>query len=891
MLELLEKRIGQAPPINSVGLSSHEAKTRLAHSGENRLAQKKRNSAAKIFAGQFHDVMVLILMAATVISVLLGEYADAIPILLIVIINAFLGFFQEYRCEKTLEKLQSMTAPSARCYRDGVLVKIPAAEVVTGDVIVLESGDRVPCDGYLMKARALSCDESVLTGEAVAADKRERADETDFGSLNNDYMCYMGTVVTKGTGVMKCVATGKQTQMGKVSRLLEEIDEEQTPLQKKLGELGKVLAVICLGVCVLVFLAGVLRGEPVLDMVMTGITIAIAAIPEGLPATVTIALALAVRRMLRRKALVHRLHSVETLGCATVICTDKTGTVTRNIMTVTDFAAVSDRIDKYKILDTKKESRIVGALDPKQESVETSDDPMIAKLMRCACLCSNATLKMPSLLSRRERKGSFERFAADGDPTEAALVTAAAKCGITAEGLGTERIDEIPFDSRARSMTVVCKAPDGSVFSLRKGSCDVILNDCVYKYSDSCERTEALTNPERLSIMKLCDDYSAQGLRVLAFEEIVDSKAVFLGLAAMKDPPRPEAKHAVSECAAAGIRTVMITGDHKLTAAAIAAETGIMRQGDLVLTGDELDRMSDGRLDELAEHCSVFARVTPEHKLRIVRSFKRKGHIVAMTGDGVNDAPAVKEADIGVSMGISGTEVTKQAAELILLDDNFATLVNAVEEGRTIYRNIRKFVRYLISCNIGEVLTMLGGIIMGLPMVLLPAQILLVNLVTDSLPAIALGLEPPEREFMTEPPRRAGDSFFSGGLLWRILIRGVLIGLSTLASFTVLLSMTGSLDIARTGALCTLVVSQLIHVFECKSEKKSLLSVPYHSNPFLLFSVAVSAFVLTAGMYLPMLQSVFCTRALTRNQLFISLGFSMIVPVLAGIFKRRKKRS
>lgn len=888
MLELLEKRIGEAPPINSVGLSSHEARTRLAQNGENRLAQKKRNSAAKIFAGQFHDIMVIILMAATVISVLLGEYADAIPILLIVIINAFLGFFQEYRCEKTLEKLESMTAPTARCYRDGVLVKIPAAQVVTGDVVVLGSGDKVPCDGYLMKARALSCDESVLTGETVSADKRERTDETEFATLNNDYMCYMGTVVTKGTGVMKCTATGKQTQMGKVSRLLEEIDEQQTPLQKKLGELGKVLAVICLGVCVLVFIAGVLRGEPVLDMVMTGITIAIAAIPEGLPATVTIALALAVRRMLRRKALVHRLHSVETLGCATVICTDKTGTITRNEMTVTDMMTLSDKENKYKILDSKGNSRLVNALDPRQEAVEVSAVPLLGKLMRCGCLCSNAALKEPPVRHGRERKGSFERFAADGDPTEAALVIAAAKFGINAEELGFERVDEIPFDSRSRCMTVICKDPDGKMLSLKKGSCDVILNDCMYKFSDSCDELLPLTNPERLSILKMCDDYASQGLRVLAFEEISDSKQVFLGLAAMKDPPRPEARQAVSECARAGIKTVMITGDHKLTAAAIAMETGIMQQGELVVTGAELDKMSDERLDDVIMHCSVFARVTPEHKLRIVRAFRRKGHIVAMTGDGVNDAPAVKEADIGVSMGISGTEVTKQAAELILLDDNFATLVNAVEEGRTIYRNIRKFVRYLISCNIGEVLTMLGGIIMGLPMVLLPAQLLLVNLVTDSLPAIALGLEPPEGSFMSEPPRKASDSFFSGGLMWRIIIRGVLIALCTIASFTVLLSMTGSLDIARTGAVCTLIVSQLVHVFECKSEKKTLLTVPYFSNPFLLFSAAVSAFVLLAGMYLPMLQSVLCTKALTRNQLLISLGFSFIVPVLASVFRKRR---
>ncbi len=878
MLDLLEKDISRPQMINAVGLSTQEAQSRLSRNGENRLARRKRSSAAKIFAGQFHDIMVIILMAATVISVLLGEYADAIPILLIVIINAFLGFFQEYRCEKTLEKLESMTAPSARCYRDGVLVRIPASQVVTGDVIALEAGDTVPADGFIMSAKALSCDESVLTGEAVPVTKTERTDQTDFTSLNSSFMCYMGTVVTKGNAVMTCTATGKQTQMGKVSGMLEQIAEPQTPLQKKLGELGKVLALICLGVCVLVFAAGVIRGEPVLDMLMTGITIAIAAIPEGLPATVTIALALAVRRMLRRKALVHKLRSVETLGCATVICTDKTGTVTRNEMTVTDIMTLTDTLNKFTLPDTAKGNVLLS------ENGEPAGADPVRELLETACLCSNATLDTAG--TSRKHHNTPLRFTAAGDPTEAALVVAAAKCDIFSENIGASRIDEIPFDSLSRCMTVICKDGSGSTFSCKKGSCEVILSECMFRPSESGDPVP-LANSERLAVMKQCDDYAAQGLRVLAFERAMGEKRVFLGLAAMKDPPRPEAKRAVAECAKAGIRTVMITGDHKLTAQAIAAETGIFTKGSLAVTGAELDKMSDERLDDIIENCTVFARVTPEHKLRIVRAFRRKGHVCAMTGDGVNDAPAVKEADIGVSMGVSGTEVTKQAADLILLDDNFATLVNAVEEGRTIYQNIRKFVRYLISCNIGEVLTMLGGILMGLPMVLLPAQILLVNLVTDSLPAVALGLEPPEKSFMTSPPRKSSESFFSGGLLWRICIRGVLIGLSTLASFTVLLSMTNSLETARTGALCTLVISQLVHVFECRSENKPFFKSGCLKNPFLLFSVALSAFVLFAGIYLPALQSVLATRALTRTQLLITLGMSLAVPVLSS-FKRSK---
>ena len=870
MLGLLDRELLQSPTENAVGLSSQEAAARLARDGENTLGEKKRTSAMKIFAGQFHDLMVIILMIATVISVLLGEYADAIPILLIVIINAFLGFFQEYRCEKTLEKLKSMTAPTAGCYRDGKPVRIPASQVVTGDAIILEAGDRVPCDGYVTAARSLECDEAILTGEAVPVHKQQRGTQTDFESVNCDYMCYMGTVVTKGSGTMICTATGKGTQMGKVSAMLEDIDREPTPLQKRLGELGKVLAIICLGVCVLVFAAGVIRGEPVLDMVMTGITIAIAAIPEGLPATVTIALALAVRRMLKRRALVHKLHSVETLGCATVICTDKTGTLTQNKMTVTKLFAPDE--GELDISDT-------GALP----SVEGSQNSCTRRLLECACICSNShpTAAKPS--RRSGRKSPL--FTADGDPTEAALVVAAAQLGVFADRLDIKRTDEIPFDSQARSMTVICRDGEGT-FSFKKGACDVILGECMHRLSG--EVTAPLDSTLRLEIMRRCDEYSAKGLRVLAFEEARDDKKIFLGLAAMKDPPRPEAKAAVARCARAGIKTVMITGDHKLTAQAIAAETGIYTKGSVILTGAELDKMSDDKLDSIVENCTVFARVTPAHKLRIVKSFKRRGNICAMTGDGVNDAPAVKEADIGVSMGISGTEVTKQAAELILLDDNFATLVNAVEEGRTIYKNIRKFVRYLISCNIGEVLTMLGGMIMGLPMVLLPVQILLVNLVTDSLPAIALGLEPPEKSFMSDPPRKADDSFFSGGLMWRICIRGVLIALCTLASFTLLLKYSGSLEAARTGALCTLVMSQLIHVFECKSEDKSIFGVDLFSNPFLVFSVAVSAFVLFTALYLPIMQGVFCTAALTRTQLVISLCAAFILPVMAGVFGKRK---
>lgn len=883
MLELLERDLKEPVPPKSLGLSSEEARRRLETNGENRLARKKKNTALKIFAGQFHDVMVMILLAATVISVLLGQYTDAIPIILIVVINAFLGFIQEYRCEKTLEKLESMTAPTARVYRDGVLTKIPASQLVAGDIFKVEAGDRIPCDAYIMEAKALTCDESVLTGEAVPVEKIQRTTETDFSALNKDYMGYMGCVVTKGTGTLEAVATGANSQMGKVSKMLEDITEEETPLQKKLGELGKTLAIICIAVCIIVFLAGVIRGEPVLDMIMTGITIAIAAIPEGLPATVTIALAMAVRKMLKRNALVHKLHSVETLGCASVICTDKTGTVTMNKMTVTHVFSVGAGLSEYKFSDNKQED---GLTDKNGNIVRAWDSHELSQLMICGSACNNAVMSEPKICRKRNRDSTLDKYCAEGDPTETAILVACARTGISADSLGITRTDEIPFDSDTRSMTVICKTDDGKNISYKKGSCDVILKDCSHRF-DSAEKTAVLSAAEKITIRKKNDQYASMGLRVIAFEQIIDDKRIFLGLMAMKDPPRPEAKKAVAECEKAGIKTVMITGDHKLTAISIAKEIGIMKENSIAMTGEELDRINDARLAEIIENCRVFARVTPAHKLRIVKAFKAKGHICAMTGDGVNDAPAVKEADIGVSMGISGTEVTKQSADVILLDDNFATLVNAVEDGRAIYQNIRKFVRYLISCNIGEVLTMFGGIIMGLPMVLLPAQILLVNLVTDGLPAVALGLEPPEKSVMKKPPRKEDDSFFSGGLMWKIIFRGIFIGLSTLACFTILLKGTCSIETARTGALITMVMSQLIHVFECKSEEKNLLSVPYFSNPFLIFSVIISAAALFAGIYVPALQPIFSTSVISVKSFLISMGFSFLVPILASIFSNK----
>ncbi|MBQ9375965.1 MAG: cation-translocating P-type ATPase [Ruminococcus sp.] len=882
MLEVLTKDLhDDTLPAKAIGLSTAEALHLLSVTGENRLYKKKKNSALKIFAGQFHDIMVMILLVATVISVLMGEYTDAIPILIIVVVNAVLGFVQEYRCEKTIERLEEMTAPNAKVYRDNKLTVIPATQIVPGDVFEVEAGDRIPCDGYILKAKSLTCDESILTGEAVPAEKIARTTQVEFSSLNQQYMGYMGTVATRGWGQLQAVATGERSQMGKVSLMLESIDSQQTPLQKKLGELGRTLALICLGVCVIVFLAGVIRGEPVLDMLMTGISIAIAAIPEGLPAAVTIALAMAVRKMLKRHALVHKLHSVETLGCTSVICTDKTGTLTMNKMTVTDLFTLSDSMTE---LTLSKGKNAVTTADGKQ--INIADSLPLYELFVCGAVCNNAKLTDTPLSSGRNRHGKVSKHEAIGDPTETAILNAAVSGGIDIENLPFERLDEQPFDSDLRYMSVLCKSSDGKRVTYKKGAVDVIANECEHKLSADSGEPISLSHSDRQLILRQNDKLAKSGLRVLAFSKIEAGKAIFLGLMGMADPPRPEAKRSVALCQKAGIKTVMITGDHKLTACAVAKEVGILKHGDLAVTGDELDKMTDEQLLDTINSISVYARVTPAHKLRIIKAFKSNGNVCAMTGDGVNDAPAIKEASIGVSMGYSGTDVTKQAADVILLDDNFATLVNAVEEGRTIYQNIRKFVRYLISCNIGEVLTMFGGIIMGLPIVLLPAQILLVNLVTDGLPAVALGLEPGEKSVMHKPPRKESDSFFKGGLLGRIILRGILIGLCTLGCFTTLLKLGCTLDEARTGALITLIASQLIHVFECKSEEKTLFSVPFLSNPFMLFAVVVSIACLLLCIYVPLLSGVFTLVKPDTLIWVLSLGFSFAVPIFSGVFSK-----
>lgn len=878
----------------NLGLSQKQADRLLFEHGPNRLEAGKKISMLKIFGGQFKDLMIMILLASTVISVMMGEITEAIAIIVIVLLNAVLGFIQEFRTERTLEALKNMAAPVARVLRDGRQTSVPADQIVPGDVILLSAGDKVPADARLLEVTALQCDESLLSGESLPVDKQAALHADIPTEIGRADLVYMGTVVTKGRGMAQVAATGMDTEMGKIAGMLDNIEEEPTPLQKRLGQLGKYIAVGCLLICAVVSITGILRGEELFQMLITGISLAVAAVPEGLPAIVTISLALAVNRILKRNALVRRLHAVETMGCANVICTDKTGTLTENKMTVRQVFTLD-----YDLEVSGSGYQRAGEFSAKGQRMAVGSSSSLMRLFAIATECNNAQLTPPAGVpaSRDRTPGKLPgEWQVEGEPTEIALLVMAAKAGIETESGRYRKLDELPFDSDRKRMTVLLREPSGKNILFSKGAPDLLLDRCGYVMTDG--GVQPMTPAYRRAIEKAADAMANDALRVLGFAwkegsslEKAEEDMVFVGLCGMLDPPRKEAYDAVARCRSAKIRTVMITGDHKATACAIARDLGILRKNGLVMTGDEIDQLGQEDFERTVHRVSVFARVSPGHKLQIVRALKKRGDIVAMTGDGVNDAPAVKEADIGVSMGISGTDVTKQAASIILLDDNFATLVAAIEEGRVVYSNIRKFIRYLISCNIGEVVTMFVGMLMGLPVVLLPIQILLVNLVTDGLPAMALGLEPAEEGIMEQKPRPANESVFSNGLMTTIIFRGCLIGLTTLAIFTTYMRLYGDVNLARTGALVTLIFTQLFHVFECKSETKSIFSVPYFNNPALILAVLVSLGMTLLTIYHPWMQRIFLTVPLSLHQLARVFCYALVVPVASALLHLLPRRN
>lgn len=872
---------------NTYGLSESDAAKNLAVYGKNALKHQKKSTWLKTLISQFTDLMIIILIVSSIISFFMGENSEGIAILAIVILNGFLGFFQEVRTEKAMEALMNMAAPHARVLRDGAIKDIPADMVVPRDLVILEAGNRVPADAVLIESNSLFADESMLTGESVPSSKtKTNGIKAKLDGISNNNMVYMGSMITNGTGKAVILSTGMDTEMGKIADMIESAGVSDTPLQKKLERLGEIMVVGCLVVCAIVSFMGVLRGEPILQMLLSGISLAVAAVPEGLPAVVTIALAIGVRRMVQRNALIRRLPAVETLGCATVICSDKTGTLTENRMTVVSAYAGKN---PYSM---QRDSRGKLTVFCREREISAEKTFGLKLLLKIGMLCGNTRI----IASGKENSLDIE-----GNPTEVALVRAALDAGIKKNETDADyrRVREIPFDSDRKMMSVICRVSAGGFFLFAKGAPEITLEKCNRILIGDREREIRADDKE--SILAECKKMTSEALRVMGFayrtiqpnqlwSEKLEQDLVFVGLAGMTDPPRKEAVTSVQKCRQAGIKTVMITGDHKQTAAAIAGNIGIYQDGDIVLTGSEMDAMSDSQLEEACEKTSVFARVYPRHKLRIVRAYRKNGHVVAMTGDGVNDAPAVKDADIGIAMGKSGTDVTRESASMILMDDNFSSIEAAVEEGRNIYSNIRKFIRYLLSCNVGEVLTMFLASLLGLPIPLLPAQILIINLATDGLPAIALGLEPGDPDIMNSPPRSPDESIFAHGLSSTIVTRGILISLSTLASFIIILTFSKNLTIARTGALVTLVMSQLVHVFECKSEKRGLFEINLFSNPYLVYSVLSSVVLLLAVIYLPFMRPIFGTMTLKLNDWMISVGFSFLVPIISSIIREMKNK-
>lgn len=885
----------------SEGLTNAEAAERLKLFGYNEVAEKERPAWWRRFLAQFQDFMVLVLMAATLISALLGEYADAVTILAIVVLNAVLGFIQENRAEQSMSALKKLTAPTARVIRHGGVQHVPARELVPGDILLLEPGDVVAADGRLAETTNLEAEESALTGESLPVRKlADRVYDEDVTVGDRKNMVYAGTVVTRGRGVAVVCGTGMNTEVGHIARLIQTATEDETPLQRRLDNLGRWLVWGCLGVCLIVVATGVARGEPLLLMCMTGISLAVAAIPEGLPAIVTVALALGVQRMIRRNAIVRKLPAVETLGCTTVICSDKTGTLTQNAMTV---QRVYCGGKTYAVSGVGFEIKGEFFLD-KQE-FDAKKDKCLLQCLAVGCLCNNSVLKQGGVgITGLWRKKGARGWSVEGDPTEGALVVAAAKAGLWRADIEKRerRLAEIPFEAERRRMAVAYGGPEGAVLYV-KGAPDTVLELCRYYFDGNVE--QPLT-PELTARIAAASEAMTNGaLRVLAMAyrrlnpaeagsvtEDAERELVFAGLAGMIDPPRPEVKEAIALCRQAGIATVMITGDHRNTAVAIGRELRMFRDGSSrALTGAEVDALSERELAAAAAETTVYARVSPAHKLRIVKALKNKGHIVAMTGDGVNDAPAVKEADIGVAMGLSGTDVTREASAMTLADDNFATIVAAVEEGRGIYDNIRKFIRYLLACNIGEVLTMFLAALAGLPLPLLPLQILWVNLVTDGLPAMALGVDPKASDTMYRPPRNPAESVFSRGLARKIVFRGIQIGLTTVLVFAGVYLAKGDLALARTMAFATLVFCQLFHVYDCRSEILTIFELGFFTNKYLLLATGCSALMQAAVIHLPPLGAVFGTVPLGLTEWAIVLvvsGWTALVGGLRHLLLRRR---
>lgn len=835
-----------------LGLSGQQAQAKLQKYGKNKLDEKPPRTLLERFFDQMKNGMIIILLVAAAISLGMsiyhavnGEQADWIEpvvIILIVLVNGILGVFQESKAEKALEALKNMSAPAARVWRDGVLNTIPSTELVPGDIVEMEAGDMVPADCRLLETASLKCDESALTGESLPVEKDENAQVLDMAPLGDRLnMAYAGCAVSYGHAKAVVVETGMYTEMGKIAGMLDREDAGSTPLQKRLEQLGKYLGFLALGICAIIFVVGLLDGLGWLDMLMTAISLAVAAIPEGLPAIVTIVLALGVQRMVRKNAIIRRLPAVETLGSASVICSDKTGTLTQNRMTLK-----------------------MAYADGRLERLEESPSQVALSLVRMGALCTDSSVQ--------EVDGKLKMI---GDPTETAILAYALQNGMSKDMLLAEnpRLIEMPFDSDRKLMSSVHLVGDRKLVVV-KGAPEILCRLCTSGYDGQVEQAYEEMGRDALRVLAVAYKYIDE-IPVDCRPEDLECDLTFAGLVGMIDPPRPEAVKAIRECRSAGIQTVMITGDHIRTASAIARQLGILHDDSEAITGEELAKLSDDELFQNIRHYRVYARVTPGDKLRIIKAWQRAGQVVAMTGDGVNDAPALKAADIGCAMGVTGTDVAKGAADMILTDDNFATIVTAVKEGRGIYDNIRKGVHFLLSCNLGEIMTVFLAMLIWRTSPLSPVQLLWINLVTDSLPALALGMEPAERDIMTQAPRGKKESFFAHGMGWEVALQGILIGALTLIGYHI-----GG----ETMAFATLAFSQLVHAFNARSSH-SLLRVGLHTNWYMVGAVAISALLMIMVIVIPGLNPIFGVEALTGAQWGQVILLSLVMWVVVEIKK------
>ncbi len=864
------------------GLDSEEAKERLNKYGPNELKEEAKKSFLSKVLGQFSDFLILILIGAAAVSLFVGETKDAIVIISIVIVNAMLGIYQEGRAEKALDALKKMSSPTANVIRDGKSQEIKASLLVPGDIVILEAGDIIPADLRLVESSNLKVEEASLTGESVPVEKEAKfisEEEVSLGDRIN--MAYMSTIVTYGRGIGLVTSTASKTEIGKIASMIQSIEEVSTPLQKKLNQLGKILGIATIVISITVFIIGIFQDRELLEMFMIAISLAVAAIPEGLPAIVTIVLAIGMNKMVERNAIVKKLLAVETLGSTSVICTDKTGTLTQNEMTVVKLYI------NNKVLDVSGRGYTPeGEFKDDEEVLEKDKVKGLSLMLTMAALVNDAKLE--------ETDGQYKII---GDPTEGALITLAAKAGFLTKDLSVKypRIKEIPFDSSRKMMTTFHESsPMDEIVSVTKGAPDIIIQRCSQILLDG----NIVDFDDRLKKRALDQniEFSKQALRVLAVSykeynripedpssETSEQDMIFVGLTGMIDPLRPEAKDAIELCKRAGINTIMVTGDYKETAYAIAKDLGLADDESQAMMGNSIDSMSDEELKGVVKNTKVFARVSPEHKVRIVTALKENGDVAAMTGDGVNDAMAIKKADIGISMGITGTDVAKNTADMILTDDNFASIVAAVEEGRIIFSNIKKFVYFLLSCNIGEILLVFTSILLNLPVPLLPIQLLWLNLVTDSFPALALGVEKGEPDIMDHPPRDPKEPILDKRMLLGVSIQSLAVGGASLAAYLLALKLYGIENIveARTVVFATLIISELLRAYSSRSQRFTLWKIGIFSNKTMLWATTGAFALLLAVIYIPFMNTIFYTFPLALVDWEIVLSFAFI-PLIVG---------